>query len=669
MKEKIIEAIQSGQCEQAAACLEQYKAVQPNDFEIFSLDISICLMKEEYDQALCISGEAVTTNPFEIEANYNHAYCLELNDYVLEAYDYYSRVMFLEEYYHMFPLDKEELRGKLAALSEWIRKTEGEDKLVSLSLAYQYMTHDPFKHNDGELIGEVITDFWGQRYYVGRENGWFESLYAPERNRDAHTTKCEMFPIEDEGTDYRLDVPGKDMLVPVVIDRDLQCESANTMFETKTSNKKYYLPMATGKYCYLPVKDRAHFLTRLPAIFGKPIPLREKADETRKKLVLNIFLDSLNYKAVKGEKLKDLMPNTYRFFEKGMICEQYYSCSEYTNPSMATYWTGRYPSQHMNLDEMFRWNFMGSGKVLTDYFKDAGYVTARISGNDSATPLQGYIKNMDRFVFQDSPQGLTVKEIVGDAVEHLDAFHETSQFLWLDIQDLHQVSSGFVRSLDVQAGVPFAKRIADNTIKSTIQQSYSPNRSCIFEQELRHIDLYLGLLYHYIETHYTEDEILVSLFSDHGTAFLVSDDQPFMSHERTNIPLLIRTAGVSSGYCDEVMQTTDYAGIICKLAGLPYDYEGTDAALPHVFGGGQEREFAFTQSLFVGDPYQAAFHGRDFHVYYKTEQAMEKAFRVDVGKRQIWAVDDKGRNISAHVDLKRYEEYLLERIGHLIRYL
>ena len=101
---------------------------------------------------------------------------------------------------------------------------------------------------------------------------------------------------------------------------------------------------------------------------------------------------------------------------------------------------------------------------------------------------------MDRFVFQDSPQGLTVKEIVGDAVEHLDTFHDASQFLWLDIQ----------------AGVPFVKRIADNTIKSTIQQSYSPNRICIFEQELRHIDLYLGLLYHYIETHYTEDEILVS---------------------------------------------------------------------------------------------------------------------------------------------------------------
>ena len=137
MKGKIIEAIQSGQCEQAAACLEQYKAVQPNDFEIFSLDISICLMKEEYDRALSISGEAVVTNPFEIEANYNHAYCLERNDDVSEAYDYYLRVMFLEDYYHMFPVDKEELRGKLAALSERIREMEGEDKLVSLDMAYQ----------------------------------------------------------------------------------------------------------------------------------------------------------------------------------------------------------------------------------------------------------------------------------------------------------------------------------------------------------------------------------------------------------------------------------------------------------------------------------------------------------------------------------------------------
>lgn len=121
-----------------------------------------------------------------------------------------------------------------------------------------------------------------------------------------------------------------------------------------------------------------------------------------------------------------------------------------------------------------------------------------------------------------------------------------------------------------------------------------------FEQELREFDFHLGRLFKYIEDNYSDDEIVISLFSDHGAAFMIDNGEPFVSWQRMNVPMMIRGTGGIRGVCDEVVESADYAAMMCALAGIKYDYTGTDANLPKVLGGTREREYALSQSLLSG---------------------------------------------------------------------
>jgi hypothetical protein len=501
---------------------------------------------------------------------------------------------------------------------------------------------------------------------VGRCESWFEAYYAPERNRDAFTAKCELFPIAEYTNHFEIMVKDP-VLLPVVLKPNEGDKEKNYIIDAESGEEKIYLNGASCKYSYIPVTGKANFYTGKPAVFGQPIPLKMKRDKAHKRLVLNLFIDSFNERVIKEHGLENIMPNTAEFFSKGIICEQYYSCSEFTQPSIATYWTGKYPTNHMSLDERFRCWFMDDEKKnFAEYFKDAGYVTAKIGGNWSITPAQGYIRGMDRYVYQYASEGLSVKDVISDAIEHIDTFKEDNQFLWLDFLDLHEVAGGFMRSISVQSKVSFQARVTDNEMRSTVQQSHSNNKKQIYLQELSKMDLYLGMLYAYIEKNYSDNEIVVSLFSDHGTAFMVEDDQPFLSYQRTNVPLMIRTDKVPRIVCNEIIQTTDYAGILCKLAGVDYNYSGTDANLPIVFGGRTEREFALAQSVFVGDPYQAGIHGKNFHCYVRSEKPVKNGFRIDMNGFRIWAVDDENRDITEVTDISKYKDIVMNQITHLL---
>ena len=102
-------------------------------------------------------------------------------------------------------------------------------------------------------------------------------------------------------------------------------------------------------------------------------------------------MDSFNWNVVEEYGLETLMPHTYQYFSKGMICNNYYSCAEYTHPSIASYWTGRYPSHHMNLDEHYRWDFMEGIKVFPAYFKEKGYLI-----KNKINPRLDYLELIDQ---------------------------------------------------------------------------------------------------------------------------------------------------------------------------------------------------------------------------------------------------------------------------------
>lgn len=669
MKKQIEDVIQSGDADDALAKIEEYEKMCPKDFELFSYYISYYLMTEDYETALETAKRAVQTNPFDIESNYNFAVCSELMGKVSQAYDYYKRTEYLQWSYEKEILPGEELKER----AENLRQAAMEDEILmaeinKADIRYIYATSEPFRDPEYKVIGSFIVDASDDMYYVGRCDGWYESYLKHELNRDIYMAKCEMFLMDQIGTDYTVDAGNNEVLVPVAMNYIEKEDTGNTLTDMRSMGDTNYWDSACCKYNFIPVTGKSQLHCGSPALFAKPLPLHQPKDKEHKRLVLNLFMDSFNWNVVEEYGLETLMPHTYQYFSKGMICNNYYSCAEYTHPSIASYWTGRYPSHHMNLDEHYRWDFMEGIKVFPAYFKEKGYVTAKIGGNDSVTPTQGYIRGIDRFIYQKNIQGLTVKEVVSDAIEHIETFRETNQFLWLDIVDLHHVAGRFLRSLMTQAGCPLDTRVLDNNGGNTVKQNRSFNQEKIYIQELKKIDLYLSLLYHYISENYKEDEIVVSLFSDHGTAFLVDNDQPFLSDQRCKVPLLLRGSGVKKGVCDEVISAADYAGILCRLSGIEYDYKGTDAQLPVVFGGQKEREYALSQSIFLGDPYQAAFHGKDVHCYFSTDKPVQECFRIDLEGSKYCCFDKLGKDITGEMDIRKYNDVFRDQVRHLIQY-
>lgn len=587
---------------------------------------------------------------------------------MIETWSYYIKTEYLQRDREDKPVPTDLLTTQIEDVYARIQQDDAMRQELDLAKClHLYRLNDPFKSYGQAVVGTAIADCFGQEYYVGFCDGWFESYYDSAAKRDAVRTKCEIFSIAHVGKKYT--VEGSSLL-PIVLNYNREDPHKNSLFHPDVSWNQAYGENAYCKYSFIPTEQKMELATYKDAVWGRPIPLHTADTKSgRKKMILNLFIDSLNHSIIETYGLPALMPYTAEFFADGAVCKQYYACSEYTLPSIATYWTGKHPTTHMNLDNAYRHNFMGTEAVFCELFKKEGYVTAKIGGNDSVTPTQGYIRGFDRFIYQNNSEGLTVKEVVMDALEHMRTFSDTEQFLWLDIVDLHHVAGGFMRSLEVQAQSPLESRFIDNEIKTTIQQSHSRNREVLFCNEMKKIDFYLSLLYRYIEEHYKEDELIVSLFSDHGTAFLVEDHEPFLSHQRTQIPLYLRGSGADGiGTIDEVIETTDYAGIICRLAGVPYFYENKDANLPRCFGGEKEREYAVSQSLFIGDPYRIAFHSKNRHIYLETKHAIRPQFEIALDEYTIWAVDAEGNKIADSKDQKRYLEVIKKKIGHLISY-
>ena len=57
--------------------------------------------------------------------------------------------------------------------------------------------------------------------------------------------------------------------------------------------------------------------------------------------------------------------------------------------------------------------------------------------------------------------------------------------------------------------------------KTSVKQNYSWGKSQRYKKTIQYFDMLFGFLYNYIEKNYKDDEIVISLFADHGQGYLV----------------------------------------------------------------------------------------------------------------------------------------------------
>ena len=388
--------------------------------------------------------------------------------------------------------------------------------------------------------------------------------------------------------------------------------------------------------------------TRLAASAGKfaaAEPVRLEHGSKRKRLILNLLLDGLSWPAMRRHGFR-AVPNLMSFFSKGVIFDQAFSVAEYTFPSLGTVETGL----HMHRSQIFHdevWmELPPEKKTLSERMRALGYCCVQTMG-DSSGIYSGYKRGYGRilaapYITQPAYEG------VKRTIDHLDAFDECDNYVFLHVSDSHPVVSYAISPQPkTQAKLPWQERVYEGEPRERAFDLNGKLRNVYDNMAaIERMDRALGELFHYIEDHYGEDEYIINAYSDHGVS-IHSEDPFFFSDERCGTAFMMRGAGVPAlGMTDELVSLLDLHAVVMHEAGLPMD-ETLDANLPAVFGG-RAREYVISNSIFPGQTYKLAIRTKEHEFRLETKEFTRMDGTIDMsaytwhlyereGHREIWS--------------------------------
>lgn len=88
--------------------------------------------------------------------------------------------------------------------------------------------------------------------------------------------------------------------------------------------------------------------------------------------------------------------------------------------------------------------------TLTEYIKEKGYFTSKFDGDWRCIYSYGFARGCDQYVYQIQSMGARAEHEIINAIEHIETFKDTDQYLWMTVGDLHDIADGFDLSLAVQ---------------------------------------------------------------------------------------------------------------------------------------------------------------------------------------------------------------------------
>ncbi len=365
-------------------------------------------------------------------------------------------------------------------------------------------------------------------------------------------------------------------------------------------------------------------------IMGKPIRLGHST--SRRKFVLNILIDALCWPRCK-ETSYCHVPELVKFFQKGVIFNQHYSVMEYTYPSLATIETGMYPhhSQIFNQNSAIELN--PRYKTISEQMRDLGYYTVNLMG-DGAGIYNGVTRGYDRLIV--NGYVMPAYEGVERTIRQLKAFQECDQFIFFHIADVHPWNANNFQVLpETQTGLSLEDRVSGFQMdKASVYIGYTPFHVQENENAMENTQRCLRYLFDYIETHYSEDEYIVQVYSDYGVS--VYDKEPYLlSEHHLGSAWMLRGAGIPEiGFVeDEMTSAIDIYSTMGKLAGFSVP-EYVDGNLPAIFGG-EKRKYVISNSMFPGQTYKLCIRDRNYECQMVTEDKLFIDGMADMSRREL----------------------------------
>ena len=459
------------------------------------------------------------------------------------------------------------------------------------------------------------------------------------------TQKAELQPQELDGAEH--------CLLPLMATK----ENQNILIHDEEQNEPDKCIMGKEETRFFRMRANAYATSDTPFMAGAPIPLIH--NPKRKRLVLNLLLDGLSWHEMKRTHFQ-YVPNLIRFFSKGIIFQSAYSESEYTFPSLASIETGLHTHRHQVFHTKVFSEINSEQQTISEHAKQLGYYCVNPIG-DARGIYSGATRGFDRLLV--SPYlNAPAHEAVKRTIDYLDAFAECDSYVFVHIGDPHPYPETVPPRLSTQTQFQHGNCASENGIPSVRLKGTDTLRKSN-RYVISRMDAALGLLFDYLEHHYTENELLVHAYSDHGASIYNPNRDPwFFTDEQCCTAMLARGESVPSlGFVDELVSTLDLYAIQSKTIGFSADLSQLDTNLPAAFGG-KEREYVISNSIFPGQTYKLGIRTKSHEFRLETRKPTRMDGTVDMSQFS-WKILTRNATPSVLLDdcLKDYFLQLAER--------
>ncbi len=439
--------------------------------------------------------------------------------------------------------------------------------------------------------------------------------------------------------------------------------SVDIEFDYINTNKsicKKKVPVNQFTYFNLQGNHRINIKSKDPFFISH---FKNQFDSNKPKLVLTIFIDGLSNNYLLNHGLEKVMPNTYNYFKDGFIANQCFSTGEWTLPSVASIFTGKYTINHELFHPHKNFEFELKSKLLQEFFYDDGYMTSIINNDWRFTPSHGYYKKMNRSIYCPMMDRMQCDEMICEALEHLEVFKSFNNFLWVSLMDLHC-------SADFQATNPMITKMYEDDVVSDINESSLKSPHALLDKskiinyhaQIKKVDFYLGILYAYLMKNYKEHDIIVTLLSDHGQSFL-SDNNKLLNEQRVNVPFFAKGKNIPSVTSDELISNIDILPSILQTCNISLDTD-VDGQIFAAFGG-NSRDYVFSESIYPGQTYKASIRDST-HVYdFESEAVVGENLQIDISRYNVSLCNRITLNDESGLFVEKLEMYYNVVLKHL----
>ena len=387
--------------------------------------------------------------------------------------------------------------------------------------------------------------------------------------------------------------------------------------------------LSTATPNFFRLSETTDFSSPHDFIVGTPIAIGHASH--RRRLVLNLLVDALPWEILDVD-FAAYMPHTARFFAQGLTFRQQFSTAEFTYPSLAAIETGMYEQHSGVFNDRIVMHLPPEFLTLSEQMRSLGYATANLRGDGNGV-YNEVTRGYDRLIV--TPYRLPAHEGTEQVIRYLEGLHDADHFIFLHVTDLHPwPNKNFSIPFAAQARLSLADRIdASAEGKPSPYLSPSALNQAGFWQSVYSIDRALGTLFAYLEEHYTPEEYLINLYSDHGVS--IFDENPnIVSTALTHTAWMMRGADVPAGVrVDEQTSTVDIYPTLARLLGFPVG-KNVDGVLPKIFGGAG-REITYSNSLFPTKPYFLAARSSTHTFCLETEDPVAMDGTVDLARASV----------------------------------